>query len=45
MLLSLLTALCYGLANYLGPLLTRRHPLGGILLTGQVVGVVGAGAR
>ena len=42
-LLSLLTALCYGLANYLGPLLTRRHPLGGILLTGQVVGVVGAG--
>ena len=42
-LLSLLTALCYGLANYLGPLLTRRHPLGGVLLTGQVVGVVGAG--
>lgn len=43
-LLALLTALCYGLANYLGPVLTRAHPLGAVLLVGQVVGVVGAGA-
>lgn len=42
-LLALLTALCYGLANYLGPVLTRAHPLGGVLLVGQSVGVLGAG--
>lgn len=40
-LLALLTALCYGVANYLGPLLTRRHALGSVLLVGQVVGVLG----
>lgn len=43
MLLALLTAFAYGLANYLGPVLTRAHPLGGVLLVGQTVGVVGAG--
>lgn len=43
-LLALLTALAYGLANYLGPVLTRTHPLGAVLLVGQVVGVVGAAA-
>ncbi len=42
-LLALLTALCYGLANYLGPVLTRRTPLAGVLLTSQVVGFVGGG--
>ena len=41
-LLALLTALCYGLANYWGALVTRVHPLGGVLLVGQTVGVVGA---
>jgi len=40
-LLALLTALVWGLANYLGPLLARVHPLGAILLAGQVVGAVG----
>ena len=43
-LLALVTALSYGVANYLGPLLTRRLPLGGILLVGQAVGVVGGAA-
>lgn len=43
-LLALVTALCYGLANYAGALVTRAHPLGGVLLVGQTVGVVGAGA-
>ncbi|MCW2606153.1 MAG: protein of unknown function transrane [Frankiales bacterium] len=43
-LLALLTALAYGLANYLGPVLTRTHPLGAVLLVGQVVGVIGAAA-
>lgn len=42
-LLALLTALSYGLANYLGPVLTRVHPLAGVLLVGQTVGVVLAG--
>ena len=41
-LLALLTAVTYGLANYLGPLMTRQYPLGGVLLTGQCVGLVGA---
>ena len=40
-LLALLTAVVWGLANYLGPLLVRVHPLGAVLLAGQVVGVVG----
>lgn len=43
-LLALLTAVTYGLANYLGPVLTRVHALGGVLLVGQAVGVVGAAA-
>ena len=41
-LLALLTALCYGLANYLGPVLTRAHPLGGVLMVGQTVGLLGS---
>ena len=41
-LLALLTAVTYGLANYLGPLMTRQYPLGGVLLTGQCVGLAGA---
>lgn len=41
-LLALLTAVVYGVANYLGPLLTRRYPLGGVLLVGQGVGALGA---
>lgn len=40
-LLALMTAVTWGLANYLGPLLARVHPLGAVLLAGQVVGVVG----
>lgn len=43
-LLALLTAVCYGVANYLGALVTRAHPLAAVLLVGQVVGVVGAAA-
>lgn len=43
-LLGLLTAVTYGLANYLGPVVTRVHPLGAVLLVGQTVGVVGAAA-
>lgn len=42
-LLALFTALAYGLANYLAPLLTRKHTLAAVLLVGQTVGVVGAG--
>ncbi len=41
-LLALLTAACYGVANYLGPLLARTNPLAGVLVVGQVVGVLGA---
>lgn len=41
-LLALLTALTYGIANYLGPVLSRTHPLGGVLLVGQTIGVLGA---
>ena len=40
-LLALLTAAVWGLANYLGPLLSRGHPMGAVLVYGQVVGVVG----
>jgi drug/metabolite transporter (DMT)-like permease len=43
-LLALLTALTYGLANYLGPVVARRHPLGGVLLVGQVAALTGAAA-
>ena len=39
--LALLTAVVWGFANYLGPLLSRTHPLGAVLVAGQVVGVVG----
>ncbi len=39
--LALLTAVVWGFANYLGPLLSRRHPLGAVLVVGQVVGVLG----
>jgi drug/metabolite transporter (DMT)-like permease len=41
-LLALLTAVTYGVANYLGPLLTRRLPLGGVLVIGQTASLVGA---
>ncbi|MBK5306390.1 MAG: EamA family transporter [Frankiaceae bacterium] len=41
-LLALLTALTYGVANYLGPLLNRRLPLGGVLVVGQTASLVGA---
>lgn len=41
-LLALLTAVVWGFANYLGPLLSRTRPLGAVLLAGQLVGVVGA---
>jgi drug/metabolite transporter (DMT)-like permease len=40
--LALLTAVAYGVANYLGPLLSRRLPLGGVLLVGQITGLLGA---
>lgn len=39
--LALLTAVVWGFANYLGPLLSRHHPLGAVLVAGQVVGVLG----
>ena len=41
-LLALLTAVTYGLANYLGPLLNRRLPLGGVLVIGQAASLLGA---
>jgi drug/metabolite transporter (DMT)-like permease len=41
-LLALLTAAAYGVANYLGPLLSRRLPLGGVLLVGQTASLLGA---
>jgi drug/metabolite transporter (DMT)-like permease len=41
-LLALLTALSYGVANFLGPRLSLVHGLGPVLVVGQVVGVVGA---
>lgn len=40
-LLALLTALAYGLANFLGPQLSLRHTLGPVLVVGQVAGVAG----
>jgi drug/metabolite transporter (DMT)-like permease len=42
-LLALLTAATYGVANFLGPLLTRRLPLGGVLVVGQAASLAGAG--
>ena len=41
-LLALLTALSYGVANYLGPLVSRRLPLGGVLVVGQTASLAGA---
>jgi uncharacterized membrane protein len=41
-LLALLTAVAYGVANYLGPLLSRRLPLGGVLVVGQLASLAGA---
>ncbi|HEY3019609.1 MAG TPA: EamA family transporter [Solirubrobacteraceae bacterium] len=38
--LALGTSACYGVANFLGPLFTRRFPLGGVLLVGQVAATV-----
>lgn len=43
-LLALLTALTYGVANYLGPLLSRRLPLAAVLLGGQAAALLGAAA-
>lgn len=40
--LALATALAYGVANYLGPLLGRRLPLAGVLLGGQCAGLITA---
>jgi drug/metabolite transporter (DMT)-like permease len=41
-LLAMVTALTYGVANFLGPLLNRRLPLGGLLVVGQMASLVGA---
>ena len=41
-LLALVTAVTYGVANYLGPLLGRRLPLGSVLLAGQAGALTGA---
>src|SRR3954462_2967062 len=38
--LALGTSVFYGLANFLGPLFTRRFPLAGVLLVGQVAATV-----
>lgn len=38
--LALGTSACYGLANFLGPLFTRRFPLAGVLLVGQAAAMV-----
>jgi drug/metabolite transporter (DMT)-like permease len=38
--LALGTSACYGLANFLGPLFTRRFPLGGVLIVGQVAALL-----
>ncbi len=42
--LALGTSLAYGTANFLGPLLGRKHPLGAVLLVGQAAALVAAGA-
>ncbi|MCA1694005.1 MAG: hypothetical protein LC749_04310, partial [Actinobacteria bacterium] len=41
-LLALLTAVTYGVANYLGPLVARRVALGGLLVVGQSASLAGA---
>src|SRR3954471_24406543 len=41
-LLALLTAVTYGVANYLGPLVARRVALGGLLVVGQTASLAGA---
>lgn len=38
--LALGTSALYGVANFLGPLFTRRFPLGGVLLVGQIAATV-----
>ena len=43
-LLALGTSVSYGVSNFLGPLLTRRHSLATVLLVGQVAALVGAAA-
>jgi len=40
--LALGTSAAYGLSNFFGPLLGRRHPLGAVLLTGQLAALVAA---
>ena len=40
--LALGTSVFYGLANFLGPLFTRRFPLAGVLLVGQVAATIAA---
>ncbi len=41
--LALGTSVAYGIANFLGPLLGRRHPLGAVLLVGQGAALIAAG--
>lgn len=43
-LLGLLAALLFGLASYLGPVLSREHSPSGVLVAGQVAAVVAAAA-
>ena len=40
-LLALLTAVSYGVANFIGPRLSLVHTLSPVLVVGQVVGVTG----
>ncbi len=42
--LALGTSVSYGIANFLGPLLGRTHPLGAVLLVGQLAALAAAGA-
>ncbi len=42
--LALGTSVSYGVANFLGPLLGRTHPLGAVLLVGQLAALAAAGA-
>ncbi|MCW2623241.1 MAG: protein of unknown function transrane [Frankiales bacterium] len=41
-LLALLAAVLYGVANYVGPMLSRAHALASVLLVGQVASLAGA---
>lgn len=43
-LLALLTALLFGLASYLGPVLSRDHSPSGVLVAGQLAAVAAAAA-